>query len=237
MKSSPLPCCVLPNFVSFHAALPPVIAFAISAHSSLSSSISPGLLCRFRLIPSVSLSALPPIVVFALSAQFLSFQQHISRTSLMIFVPFNQCHWLLCPCCCLCALCPIPLFPAAYLQDFSVNFRFLPSLSLAALPLLLPLSSPPHSSLSSRRTCLSIFVDFYQCTIFKISLPNLLSFQASAYLQYFSADFMSFHPLHLCALLLAVACAPCCCPYPLCPNSSFFPQHISMSVLASCFPS
>ena len=104
---------------------------------------------NFRFIPSMSLAALPPIVVFALSAQFLSFKQHISKTSPTIFVSFHQCNWLLCLCCCLCALRQIPLFPAAYLQDLSDNFRFILSMSLAALPLLLPLRSLPHSSLSS----------------------------------------------------------------------------------------
>jgi hypothetical protein len=32
---------------------------------------------------------------------------------------------------------------------------------------------------------------------------------------------MSLHPLHMSALLLAVACAPCCYPCPLCPIPLF----------------
>ena len=143
------------------------------SHSSLSIRISQRHLCRF-LFHSISFTGcIAPVVAFALSAPFLSFQQHISTTSLSIFVSFHQFHWLLCPLllplrslphsslfigtshcdffaafhfinvtgcftpyCCLCALCSIPLFLAAYLQDFSDNFRFIQSMSLAALPLL-----------------------------------------------------------------------------------------------------
>ena len=103
-------------------------------HSSISIRISQRLLCQFSFHSINFTVCIAPAVAFALSAPFLSFQQHISSTSLSMFVSFHQFHWLHFPCCCLCALCPVPLFPAAYLQDFSVDVRFIPSISLAALP-------------------------------------------------------------------------------------------------------
>ena len=190
MKSSPLPCCVLPNFVSFHAALPPGIAFSFSAHSSpSSSSIFPGLLCRFRIISSGSLAALPPY-------------------------------------CCLCTLCPIPLFPAAYLQDFSDNFRFIQSVSLAALPLLLPLRSLPNSSLSSsissRLLCrfslhsISFTGCFAPFVAFAFSTP-FLSFQQ--HISRTSVDFRRFLSVYYLQNFSAA--------YPLFPGISISPPLLS----------
>ena len=302
MKSSPLPCCVLPNFVSFHAALPPGIAFSFSAHSSpSSSSIFPGLLCRFRIISSGSLAALPPycclctlcpiplfpaaylqdfsdnfrfiqsvslaalplllplrslpnsslsssissrllcrfslhsisftgcfapFVAFAFSAPFLSFKQHISRTSLSISSHSISSTGCFTPYYCLCALYPIPLFPAAYLQDFSDDFRFIQSMSLAALPVLLPLSSLPHSSLSSsissRLLYLFLFhsISFTSCfapfVAFAFSTP-FLSFQQ--HISRTSVDFRRFLSVYYLQNFSAA--------YPLFPGISISPPLLS----------
>ena len=203
MKSSSLPCCVLPNFISYHATLPPVIAFS-------------------------------------LSAPFLSLKQHISRTSLSISSPSISFTGCFTPYCCLCALCPIPLFPAAYLQDFSDDFRSIQSSVTGYFaPVVAFARSPPHSSLSSSISP-GLLCRFSSISISVLSSRFLYRISSlSRHQHIFTAS------LPTSCLYIRYNCLLCFLLLPVLPvvtlalSTRFlsFQQHISMSVLASCFPS
>ena len=188
-------------------------------HSSLSIRISQRLLYRFSFHYISFTGCIAPVVAFALSAcalcPFLSFQQHVSRSSLSISfhsIRFTGCLAL---CCCLCALCPIPLFSSGHLIDFFAAFRFIPSVSLSALPLLLPLCSLPHSSLSVRTSQRLLCCISFHSIGFTVCITPVVAFALSAPFLSFYQDisktsllhFVSFHQFHC---LYYPCFAPCC---------------------------
>ena len=132
---------------------------------------------------------------------------------------------------------PIPLFQAAYLQDFSVDFVSFHKFHWLFYPLLVSLRSPPHSSLSSSISP-GLVCRFSSITISVLFSRFLCRISSLSRHQHISTT-----SLPTSCLYIRYTCLLCFSLLPVLPvvalafSAQFlsFQQHISMSVLASCF--